>query len=218
MLLVGGHDPQSKGWYTMKKDEPLFDIPFLQRFSAKRIFLPLCVTFTAGVLFGSTVVSWIEVSGVSSELPLHISGASVLTSDFFSSFSTILLNALTSLLILFLLGVTAFGAVGVPLCLFLKGVVVGIGVLSFLINDSAMGLIRSALGYLPTASALGLLHLFLGSRAFEFSKSLAKAGFSSSNESLDFYRYLKDFLTLLCFAVAISLVGSLLALLSAVLF
>ena len=70
-----------------------------------------------------------------------------------------------------------------------------------------------ALGYTPAAAVSTLLLLLFAVRSLAFSNSLAKAGFSSRQESLDFQVYFKDFLTFLCFSVVAALAGGLLAVL-----
>lgn len=193
----------------MKKMDALFDTDFLRRFSTRRVFLPLCVFFCGGVLAGSVAVSALELFR-GEAVPLLFSGIPPAGAGFLTCFSTVLLNVLIGLIVLFLLGVTAFGAIGVPVFLFCKGAFVGIGVLSFLSDGGWSRFGGCALGYTPAASASALLLLLFAVRALTFSNGLAKAGFSSRQENLDFQFYFRDFLSFLCFAVIVSLASGLL--------
>lgn len=202
----------------MKKEETLFDTDFLRRFSNRKIFLLLSGVFVAGVFAGSMAASVLELFQGQTTLPLLFSGIPSRETGFISCCSTVLLNVLIGLIVLFLLGVTAFGAVGVPVFLFIKGAAVGIGTLSFFADGGWSGLGCCALCYTPPAAATALLLLLFATRALSFSNGLAKAGFSSQQESLDFQFYFKDFLSFLCFAVAVSVVGGLLSVLCGVMF
>ena len=130
-------------------------------------------------------------------------------SGFFSCFTTLLLNVLICLIPLFLLGITAFGVFAVPLFLFFRGITVGIGVFYFLWRDELWGIFLSALIYTPAAAAAGGLLLLFAVRSFQFSNGLAKVSFSSQEGSLDLKLYFHDLLLFLSFAVGISLLGCL---------
>lgn len=199
----------------MKKENYLFNTPFLSRFSSQNVFLPLCAALTSGLLVSSGVFSAFHSDQMLSFLRLF-SGLTGKDHGFFSCLSTLLLNQLIFLILLFLLGMTAFGAAGVPLLLFFRGMALGVGMLSFFSDGSLQGLPVALLCYLPAAVAASLLMLLFGTRALLLSNRLAKAGFSTQQENLSFHFYLKDFLTFLCFAVAVSLAGAFLAVLCAV--
>lgn len=202
----------------MKNQDAVFHSEFFERFSVKRLFFPLAIVLISGVLCGSIVTERWELLQGQLSLPLLFSGIPLSESGFLSCFSTILLNTLIGLIILFLLGVTAFGALGVPFFLFCKGATLGIGVLFFLTEDGVEVFWHCAVGYTPAAAASAMLLLLFAVRSLVFSNSLAKAGFSAHQESLDFQFYFRDFLTFLCFSVAISLAGGLLAILCGILF
>ena len=119
---------------------------------------------------------------------------------------------------LFLLGVTAFGVFAVPLFLFFRGVTVGIGVSYFLWRDELWGMLRSALIYTPAAAAIGGLLLMFAVRSLVFSECLAKVSFSSREGNLDLKLYFHDLLLFLSFAVGISSLGCVPALVYSVFF
>lgn len=195
----------------MKKEDTLFHLAFTQRFSKRNVFLPLTGMFSCGIFAGSIAVIGLDLFRETSPLPTLFSGIPLLGAGFLSHFYTFLLNLLIGLIILFLLGITAFGAVAVPAFLFCKGATIGIGILSFYMTNSISGWGSASLCYAPDATASGLLLLFFATRSMIFSNGLARAGFSSQKENLDFHVYFKDFLSFLCFAVAVSLGGALLA-------
>ena len=197
----------------MKKEDALFQTEFFRRFSHKRCFFLLAATLVCGVFGGSAAAVCWELFRGQQAFPLFFSGIPVPESGFLACFSTVLLNTLIGLIILFLLGVTAFGALGVPFFLLSKGGALGIGVLYFMASGSFDQVLYCALGYTPAAAVSTLLLLLFAVRSLAFSNSLAKAGFSSRQESLDFQVYFKDFLTFLCFSVVTALAGGLLAVL-----
>lgn len=202
---------------SLHSSSPLFSAPvFLERFSSRGVFLFLSLLLVLGVVAGSVIASNLGLFEGRSVFPLYFSGIPSPKAGFLSCFSTLLLNVLICLILLFLLGVTAFGVFAVPLFVLLKGVAVGMGVCSFLWMDGLPGFGCSALIYTPAAAAASLLLLFFASRALVFSDRMAKVSFSAQEGSLDFGDYFKDFLLFLCFAVAASLAGSLPAVLYAV--
>jgi len=189
------------------------DIPFLRRFSAKHVFFPLLVFLLGGVAAGAFAGGYFDFFRNSQILPLFFSGIPIPEDGLFSCFSTLLLNMLIGLIVLFLLGMTAFGVVAVPAFIFLKGVTIGLGVLSFFMMDGLSGLGRSAFIYTPATAAASMLLLLFATRTMIFSKRLAKVGFTPQEENLNFHRYLMDFLLFLTLAVVIALAGGLLAVL-----
>ena len=197
----------------MKKEDYLFDFLFLKRFSIRPVFFLLSGSFIVGVISGTVAVKAFALLSDHTFLPLFYSGIPNLGSDFLTCFSAILLNGLISLIGVFLLGVTAFGAFGIPVFMLYKGVSIAVGLL-FLLDGKDLGeLGRSALCFTPAAAAMTLLLILFATRAFAFSGGLARAGFSKRQETLDFQLYFKDFLCFLCFSVAVSVVGGLLAVL-----
>lgn len=198
----------------MKREDSLFRKGFLYRFSRKRVFFPLLLSFCFGVFLGSIAVVGFDLFQSQTAIPLLFSGVPTPKNGFFSCFSTILLNALIGLILLFLLGVTAFGAVGIPIFLLCKGISLGVCVQLFFTEESFKALGFLSICYTPGAAFITLLLLLFATRALVFSNSLAKAGFSPQQENLDFQFYFKDFFTFLCFSVLLSFVGALLTILS----
>lgn len=200
----------------MKANElrPFFqDIPFLRRFSARPVFCPLLVLLLGGAAAGAVGGGRFDFFQTGQVLPLFFSGIPAPEAGLIPCFSTLLLNMLIGLIVLFLLGMTAFGVAAVPAFIFLKGVTIGLGALSFLAADGLPGLGRAACTYTPATAAASLLLLLFATRTMIFSKRLARAGFTPQEESLNFRRYLMDFLLFLSLAVVIALAGGLLAVL-----
>ena len=197
----------------MKSERALFETEFLHRCSSRQFFIPLGGVLIAGVLSGSVAAVLLEVFESQAVFPLFFSGIPQTEMGFLPCFSSILLNLLIGLIILFLLGVTAFGTFGVPVFLFCKGVSLAVGAISFLVKDDLYGLWRCTLSYTPAAAAGCFLLLLFAVRALLFSKGFTRAGLSPSQESMDFHFYFKDFMSFLCLAVIISAVGAFLALL-----
>lgn len=139
---------------------------------------------------------------------LFFSGIPSPALGFFSVFSSLLLNTLICLLLLFLFGTTAFGVFAVPAFLMIKGLTIGIGLFSFCAADGLQGWVRGALIYTPAATVLLILLLVYAVRAWAFSDSFTRTGFSSRGGSLDFFRYCKEFLLFISFAVLLSAMGS----------
>lgn len=189
-----------------------------ERFSNRKAFLLLFSTLLLGVTAGAACGVFIPLFQNRWVLPLQFSGIPVADSGVFSHFSTLLLNALIGLIPLFLLGVTAFGVFAVPLFLFFRGVTVGIGVSYFLWRDELWGMLRSALIYTPAAAAIGGLLLMFAVRSLVFSECLAKVSFSSREGNLDLKLYFHDLLLFLSFAVGISSLGCVPALVYSVFF
>lgn len=203
----------------MKNQQALFSgIPFLQRFSYKPVFCSLWLLLACGMGAGVAAGMGLGFFRAGQVFPLSFSGIPVPEAGFLSCFSTLLLNMLIGLILLFLLGLSAFGVAAVPAFVFLKGVTVGLGALSFFMWDGLSGLGRAACTYTPVAAAVSLLLLLFATRSMVFSRGLAKAGFSQQNGNLDFSRYLQDLFLFLSFAVAVALAGGGLAALYGVIF
>ncbi len=197
-----------------KESQSLFqDIPFLRRFSVKPVFCLLLVLLLLGAGMGAAAGNYFDFFHAGQLLPLFFSGIPTPEAGLFPCFSTLLLNMLIGLIVLFLLGMTAFGVAAVPAFLFLKGVTIGLGALSFFAADGLSGLGQMAFTYTPVTAAASLLLLLFATRTLIFSKRLAKASFTPQEESLNFHRYLMDFLLFLSLAVVIALAGGLLAVL-----
>lgn len=195
----------------MKREDPLFELDFLKRFSSRLEFLVLNGCFFVGLVAGAIAVKLLSLSQNQAVFPLFYSGIPSLGSGFISCFSTILLNILIALICIFLLGVTAFGAFGIPLFICYKGISAAFCVLFLLNGGGLTEFCRSALCYTPALTASSLLLIFFADRAVVFSKCLARAGFSQRQETLDFQLYFKDFLYFICFSVAVSAAGGLLS-------
>lgn len=195
----------------MKKEESLFDLQFLRRFSVRPVFPLLSGCFSIGVAAGTVGVKSFGLLQNQALLPLFFSGVPIPGSGFIRCFSAILLNILIGLIGIFLLGVTAFGAFGIPVFMFYRGVSAAVGVLFLLDGGGITELGRCALCFTPAASAASLLLIFFATRSLIFSSSLARAGFSQQREALDFQLYFKDFMCFLCFSVAVSVTGGLLS-------
>ena len=195
----------------MKKEDYLFDMQFLERFSVRPVFLLLSASFICGITVAGVAVKVFSLLGDRIIMPLFFSGIPPLGSGFLPCFSSVLLNGLISLIGVFLLGVTAFGAFGIPVRMFCKGASVAVSVLFLLDGKSLAELWRSAVCFTPAAAAVSLLLILFATRAFVFSGGLARAGFSMCQETLDFQLYFKDFMCFISFLVAVSVVGGLLA-------
>ncbi len=191
----------------MKREDSLFVTPFLGRFSSCKVFPSLCAAMTSGLLVGSGFMTAFYSLQNSFSWLLFLSGRPETGCSFFSGFSSILLNLLFFLILLYLLGMTIFGAIGVPVLLFFRGAAVGAWLISFFSENVLKDLPALLLCYLPATVAASLLMILFGTRALIFSRRLAKVSFSAKPEDLDFVSYLKDFLTFICFAVCTSLFG-----------
>ena len=158
-------------------------------------------------------IGLIELPSLTALVVRIFSGMPQAESGFLPCFSTILFSLFTCLTALCLLGVTAFGALGIPLFLFCRALVIGMEAVSLLATQGSQGMLLSALCYLPTAAGSSLLFTLFGTRALLFSCSFAKAGFLNSQENPDFHFYFRDFLTFICFIVILSFAGGLLTML-----
>lgn len=192
---------------------------FWERCARRRgMLLLLFLLLLSGLLTGALLTAFLDPFAGRDPLPLFFSGIPQPQAGFFACFSTLLLNLLIFLTLSFLLGVTAFGSFAVPLLVLFKGVTAGLGVSAFLWTDGLSGWGKSAFSYTPAAAASLLLFLLFSLRALVFSDRLRRVSFSSCEEDLDFHDYWKDFLRFLCLAVAVSIPGGALAVLSSVFF
>lgn len=191
------------------RNPPGWEEPFWERFTNRKAFWLLFFMLLLGVGTGAVCGIFFPLFQDRWVLPLQFSGIPVIDSGIFSCFSTLLLNVLIGLIPLFLLGVTAFGVFAVPAFLFFRGMTIGIGVVFFLWEDELWGLLISALIYTPAAAAGSVLLVLFAVRSLVFSKHLAKVSFSAQEGSLDLKLYFHDLLFFLSFAVGISLIGCL---------
>lgn len=151
--------------------------------------------------------------------PLLFSGIPNMENGMFAWFSTYLLNMLLGLTILFLLGMTVFGVFAIPVFLLLKGVTIGIGIMSFFSGELWTGLAECALIYAPVAALSILLFVFFAMSAADVSDNIMRNFFSGERKNhITFHVFLRSLLETLVLAVAISAVGTLLSLLYSVLF
>lgn len=194
----------------MKRDSFLFEQNFLKRFSAAPVFLLICGSLAVGIAAGTFAVKLFSLLDGQAISPLFFSAVPLPSSGFLQCFSDILLNNMIFLIALSLLGATAFGALGVPLLMFYKGVTIAAGALFILTDGSFSSHCGFALCFTPVWAATALLLTLFATRAVIFSKELARAGFSQPQETLDFRLYIKDFVYFLCFSVPVSLAGGLL--------
>lgn len=194
----------------MKRDSFLFEQNFLKRFSAARVFLLICGSLAVGIAAGTFAVKLFSLLNRQAISPLFFSAVPLPNSGFLQCFSDILLNNMIFLIALSLLGATAFGALGVPLLMFYKGITIAAGALFILTDGSFSSHCGFALCFTPVWAATALLLTLFATRAVIFSKELARAGFSQPQETLDFRLYIKDFVYFLCFSVPVSLAGGLL--------
>lgn len=195
----------------MKTGDCLFELQFLKRCSVRSVFFLISGVFTCGVIFGAAFVKLFGLTDDQSALPLPFYKTPLIGLGVLQGFSDMLMNAMFFLIAIFLLGITAFGAIGIPLLIFYKGAVAAMSALFLLYGGDLLSLGRSALFYTPALAAASLLLILFATRAFVFSRSLAAAGFSKRNETLDFRLYFSDFIYFLCFSVVVSFVGGLLA-------
>ena len=201
----------------MKTDDYLLGQHFLQRCFSRPFLLLMFGCLTAGIAVGTIAVKLLHLSDDQTLLPLFLSAVPTVNLGFFQCFSDVLLNIMILLIATFLMGATAFGALGIPLLMFYRGVTVAVGAL-FLVGDgdiSALG--YSALCFTPIWAVASFLTALFAVRALIFSKGLARAGFSQSQETVDFRLFLKYFIYFLCFSVPVSVAGGLLAMLYVVL-
>lgn len=190
------------------KEDGISDEHSLHRFFHKPAIWILFLCLALGAAAGAFLSVTLKLFQDKTVLPLLFSGIPIPEQGWFSCFSTLLLNTLICLILLFLFGVTAFGVFAVPGFLFLRGATIGIGAVSFLFQGGAWGMAECALIYTPAAALGAILLLLFGVRSLVFSDHLAKAGFKDAEHTLDFHCYFKDFLMFLCADVLISFLGS----------
>lgn len=199
------------------------ELPVFRRLSPWGAFGVLALLLCSGVAAGSAACTELGLFRDFPVAPLLFSGVPNPEAGFFSCFSTLLLNAALTLLVLFFLGFSALGALLIPGFLVFKGVTLGVGVFFYLGalpegENSFLGWACCALCYIPAAAALCLFFLFFAVCAVAFSSCLARAGFSTEDVRRDLKRYGRDLLLFLTLSVAASLLGGLAAAAYAVFF
>lgn len=141
--------------------------------------------------------------------PLLFSGIADASNPFFTSFSTYLVTMLVSLIMLFLLGVTAFGVFAIPALFFFKGMSIGLGCAYYLHDGALVGWAQSAFTYIPVAVISVFFCMLFATNAFAYSKQMMCHAFSREPaEKLDFSTYLHAFLSFLVCGVATALFGA----------
>lgn len=195
----------------MKTADYLFDLRFLKRFSIRRVFFLLSGSFVCGVISGTIAVKLFGLPNVCAIFPFLSCKSSLIGLGVLKGFSGVLMNMLIYLIAIFLLGVTAFGAFGIPLMMLYRGAAAAVSVLFMLGDGDFSTLGYSALFITPVSAAASLLLILFATRALVFSRGLARAGFSQQHETLDFRHYFNDFIYFLCFSVPVSFAGCLLA-------
>ncbi len=205
--------------FSLPRFSPLHDTRFWDNCSRDRWgLLLMSVLLLVGIVGGPWIALSLNLFQNREVLPLFFSGIPEVGAGFLSVFTTLLLNLLIFLTLSFLFGVTAFGCFIIPFLMFFRGMTVGLGVVSFLLADGLFGFARSALSYTPVAAASLLLFILFSLRALVFSNCLRQVSFTSREGTLDFRDYCNDYLRFLCFAVAVSIVGSGLTMLGQVFF
>jgi len=151
--------------------------------------------------------------------PLIFSGIPDMENGMFAWFSTYLLNMLLGLTLLFIFGMTVFGVFAIPVFLLIKGVTIGIGIMSFFRENVWTGLAECALIYTPVAALSILLFVFFAVSAADVSDNIMRNFFSGERKKhITFHVFLRSLLEALVLAVVIAAVGTLLSLLYSVLF
>lgn len=178
-------------------------------FFSKTVFVILFLAIIAGTVLGSFFAVFSDVFSEGTYVPLLFSGIPNPELGMVSCFSSLLFNSLICLIIVFLLGLTAFGMAAIPVFILLKGMTIGIGVISFLFADGYQGWANCALIYTPVSAIASFFILLFAARAMLLSDQLVKIGFKSDKVTqIDFYAYLKDFMLYLFFAVLSSFAGT----------
>lgn len=159
-----------------------------------------------GVLLGSVLAVNLNTATTEAFHPLLFS-AIPQSSSFFICFSAFLLNLLIFLIVSLLLGLTVFGAVAIPVLSVLKGVALGIDLSYFLITDGPLGLLKSALIYIPATAISLIIFVLFEVQSLGFSENLRKAGFSSAENTVTPADIARVCLRYVCLAVAASAIG-----------
>lgn len=203
-----------------QKEGLLFSFSEDSRFSNRLsflLYLALFLFMLGGVWIGAFVSSSFHLFSEGSLRFLLFSGIPSPEEGFFSCFATLLVNTVLWLVLVSLLGFSAFGVAAVPVALFLRGCTVGMGVFSFLTTDGYHGLWRSACCFLPGVALSCFFLVLFSLQAIFLSYKLAKFGFSSQEGNLYLKRFWKSIASFFCISVVISATGAFPALLYGVL-
>jgi len=177
----------------------------------KKFFFFLFAVFIIGVLMGALFSEKHEVYQGKITIPLVFSGIPNIDQELSACFITYLLNMFISIVTLFLLGMTIFGTIGVPLFLLLKGFTTGISIMFFLYKDGDFSLIECAVIYVPYLAISLFFILIFGVASISFSKSLIKKLRCIDDlQEIDYKKYSGFFLISLFSAVIVSLISILL--------
>lgn len=176
----------------------------------RRFFIALLLILFAGFVLGTFLAIHLDLFQANFQLqPFIFSGIPQFDADVFSVFSSFILNQLICLILLFLIGVTAFGVLAGPFILFIKGFFLGAGASFFICNYGIEGFAISAYIYLPFSAVSIICMLFFAMKAIQFSKQMSRIAFKTGNiEHLRFNQYVKAFSIYLVYIVLISVFGS----------
>ena len=176
---------------------------------SKRFFLLGLLPSALGAGIGAVLFLLFSQRKWQNVTPLFFSGIPHIDAGFFICFSTLLANTLLALIVLFFFGMTAFGVFAVPLFFLLKGVTVGIGAVSLLVQGSSTDILQCVLLYMPTVASSFLICFFFARHALAFSERMRchmlSAEGISKEEQLDFWCYFRTLLCFLALAVILSL-------------
>ncbi|WP_099204205.1 stage II sporulation protein M [Scatolibacter rhodanostii] len=198
------YEKKSQGSHNLFLDNSLLVFSSKMKFH----FLLLSIFLIAGLLVGSIAASSMKTEDGKIFIPLFFSGIPTIGSSFFSSFSTLLLNTIIHLILLFLAGTTAFGFLAIPVIVLFKGLSIGVAAVSFLANGSH-GLIESSFVYMPAMAFISLIVVLFALQALLFSTSFSKSFFSAGKVEIpDFTEYLKNFFLFLFFSVIACFIGA----------
>lgn len=161
-----------------------------------------------GVLLGALVLFFSNHLQEENLLPFFFSGLPPQQADFLICFSSLLVNLLIFLTLSFLLGLSVFGAVAIPLLTVFRGVTIGLGVSYYLVTEGMNGFGKSALIYTPAAACSIILFILFEVQSLAFSEQLRATSFSSIENNTNFSAYFKLYLSFLCLAVVFSVVSS----------
>lgn len=150
----------------------------------------------------------------SKSMPMIYSGIPDLSENFFSWFSTYLINMLISVTIFFLCGIAVFGRALAPILLLIKGATIGISVMLFFREDIIIGIAKCAFIYAPVIAVFVPVLLWAATKAMQLSKNIAGILFRPNNgDTISLSDYIAGFLKALVLLVLIALFGALLTLL-----
>lgn len=180
------------------------NVPWIGRIAKKKSFLLFSGLSISGLFSGAFLAGHFGLVSAVSAVPLIFSGIPVIDAGLLSCFSTFYLHNLICLVILFLLGMTAYGALAIPLYIFLQGGTLGVGALFYL--GSCESLAEHFLIYTPAATISLFLAALFACEALAFSQRFTIKSTGYQGDAPDFPRFRKDFLFLLGIAAPVSAV------------